>query len=394
MFTFKEVLVMAPKEWKTHNPTGSKRVVVTKELPGSRWLETLIKADCRVELCTSTDVLSVDDIKAAIGAQCDGVLGQLTEDWGDELFAALKTAGGTAYSNVAVGYNNVDVDAATKHGIPVGNTPGVLTETTAQMAVALTFAAARRTGEAERFLRAGKYKGWLMTLFLGELLWHKTVGVIGAGRIGATYARMMVEGHKMNLIYYDVYPNEDLEDYVAAYADFLNSRGEEPVHCIRAGSVEEVLRQADCVSIHTVLDESTHHLINVDSLALMKENSILVNTSRGPVVDEAALIAHCQKHPNFRAGLDVFEDEPEMKPGLVGLDNVVIVPHIASATRWTREGMATLAAGNVAGILSGYPAWNQPDILPFLEGESPQAAPSIVNAKVLGITLYTSGEKS
>jgi hydroxypyruvate reductase 1 len=379
---------MAPKKWETHNPSGNKRVVVTKELPGSRWLETLIKAGCRVELCTSTDVLSVEEIKAAIGAQCDGVLGQLTEDWGHELFSALKAAGGTAYSNVAVGYNNVDVDAATKHGIPVGNTPGVLTETTAQMAVTLTFAAARRTGEAERFLRAGKYKGWLMTLFLGELLWRKTVGVIGAGRIGATYARMMVEGHKMNLVYYDIYPNQDLEDYISAYGDFLKSRGEEPVSCKRADTVEDLLREADCVSVHTVLDESTHHLINAASLALMKENAILVNTSRGQVVDEAALVAHCRKHPNFRAALDVFEDEPAMKPGLVELDNVLIVPHIASATRWTREGMASLAAGNVAGILSGYPAWNRPDILSFLEGESPQAAPSIVNANELGIALY------
>lgn len=379
---------MAPKAWETHNPSGSKRVVVTKELPGSRWLETLIEAGCRVEVCTSSDVLSVAEIKAAIGAQCDGVLGQLTEVWGDELFAALKAAGGTAYSNVAVGYNNVDVAAATKHGIPVGNTPGVLTETTAQMAVALTFAAARRTGEAERFLRAGKYKGWLMTLFLGELLWRKTVGVIGAGRIGATYARMMVEGHKMNLIYHDLYPNQDLEDYIAAYADFLQSRGEAPVSCKRAQTIEEVLREADCVSVHTVLDESTHHLINADTLALMKDNAILVNTSRGPVVDEAALVAHCRTHPDFRAGLDVFEDEPQMKPGLVDLDNVLIVPHIASATRWTREGMAALAAGNVAGLLSGYPAWNRPDILSFLEGESPRAAPSIINAKELGIPLF------
>jgi len=227
-----------------------------------------------------------------------------------------------------------------------------------------------------------------MTLFLGELLWRKTVGVIGAGRIGATYARMMVEGHKMNLIYHDIYPNKDLEDYIAAYTSFLKSRGEEPVSCKRADTVEDVLREADCVSVHTVLDESTHHLINAKSLALMKENAILVNTSRGPVVDEAALVAHCRKHPDFRAGLDVFEEEPEMKPGLVELDNVLIVPHIASATRWTREGMASLAAGNVAGILSGYPAWNHPDILSFLEGESPRAAPSIVNAKELGIPLF------
>ena len=379
---------MSPKNWEIHNPAGSKRVIVTKELPGTRWLDILTGAGCKVEICTSTEVLSVADIRAAMGTQCDGVLGQLTEDWGDELFAALKAAGATAYSNVAVGYNNVDVDAATRHGIPMGNTPGVLTETTAQMAVTLTFAAARRTGEAERFLRADKYKGWLMTLFLGELLWRKTVGVIGAGRIGATYARMMVEGHKMNLIYYDIHPNKDLEDYIAAYGDFLKSRGEEPVSCKRADTVAEVLQQADCVSVHTVLDDSTHHLINAASLALMKENAILVNTSRGPVVDEAELVAHCQEHPNFRAGLDVFEDEPEMKPGLTELDNVLIVPHIASATRWTREGMATLAAGNVAAILMDYPVWNKPDILPFLEADPPEAAPSIVNAAALGLPLF------
>jgi hydroxypyruvate reductase 1 len=379
---------MDASNMKSYNSSGSKRVFVTKELPGSLWLERLTQADCKVEVCTSTDVLSVDEIKTVIGEQCDAVLGQLTEDWGDALFGALKAAGGTAYSNVAVGYNNVDVDAATKHGIPVGNTPGVLTETTAQMAVTLTFATARRTGEAERFLRAGKYKGWLMKLFLGELLWRKTLGIVGAGRIGAAYARMMVEGHKMNLVYHDIYPNQELEDYIAAYSDFLVSRGEEPVSCTRADTLEDLLQKADCVSVHTVLDESTHHLINAERLALMKENAVLVNTSRGPVVDEAALVAHCQTHPNFRAGLDVFEDEPAMKPGLVELDNVLIVPHIASATRWTREGMATLAASNVVGILSGYPAWNKPDILPFLEAEWPKAAPSIVNAQALGVPLH------
>ena len=140
--------------------------------------------------------------------------------------------------------------------------------------------------------------------------------------------------------------------------------------------------------MHTWIDDSTHHLINAERLALMKETAILVNTSRGPVVDEAALVDHCRRHPDFRAGLDVFEDEPNMKPGLVDLDNVVIVPHIASATRWTREGMATLAASNVAGLLTGYPVWNQPDILPFLETNAPKAAPSIVNAKELGLALY------
>ena len=380
---------MSDKEWRMHNPSGSKRVVVTKELPGDRWLEILAQADCKVEICTSTDILSVEEIEAAIGDRCDGAIGQLTEDWGEKLFTTLKAAGGKAYSNYAVGYNNVDIDGGTKQGIPVGNTPGVLTETTAEMAVALTFAAARRVVEADRFMRGGQYKGWLPTLFLGELFWHKTVGVIGAGRIGATYARMMVEGHKMNLIYYDLYQNKALEDYIAAYGEFLKAQGEKPVSWKRAESAEEVLREADLVSLHPVLDETTHHLINTERLALMKENAILVNTSRGPVIEETALVAHCRKHPNFRVGLDVFEDEPDMKPGLSELDNVVIVPHIASATIWTREGMATLAASNVAGILMGYPAWQDQDISPFLGDDPPRAAPSIVNAKELGVPPYT-----
>jgi len=379
---------MGSKEWRIHNPSGKRRVIVTKELPGDRWLNFLTAADCKIEICKSPEVLSSQEIKAAFGDRCDAAIGQLTEPWGDELFAALKTAGGTAYSNYAVGFNNVDVDAATRHGIPVGNTPGVLTETTAQMAVALTFAAARRVGEAERFLRDGKYRGWLPTLFLGNLLWRKTLGIIGAGRIGSAYAHMMVEGHKMNLIYFDVYPNADLENDVARYNDFLSAQGQPPVSCKRAETVEELLQEADCVSIHTILDESTHHLINAKRLALMKNDAILVNTSRGPVIDEAALVAHCQKQPDFKAGLDVFEDEPDLKPGLVELDNVVIVPHIASATSWTRQGMATLAAANVAGILQGYPAWQRPDIMPFLEGESRKAAPSILNADALGIPTY------
>ena len=333
-------------------------------------------------------MLSSEEIKEAFGDSCDSAIGQLTEPWDDELFAALKAAGGTAYSNYAVGFNNVDVDAATKHGIPVGNTPGVLTETTAQMAVALTFAAARRVGEAEQFLRKGQYMGWLPTLFMGNLLWRKTVGVIGAGRIGAAYAQMMVEGHKMNLVYYDPYKNEALENYLDQYNKFLESQGQAPVSCKRAETIEELLQEADCVSIHTILDDSTHHLINAERLKLMKADAIIVNTSRGPVIDEAALVAHCQNNPDFKAGLDVFEDEPDMKPGLVDLDNVVIVPHIASATSWTRQGMATLAAANVAGILQGYSAWQRPDIIPFLEGDSPKAAPSILNADALGIPTY------
>ncbi|MCZ6632357.1 MAG: NAD(P)-dependent oxidoreductase [bacterium] len=381
---------MGANDWRTHNPSGSKRVVCTKELPGTRWLEVLEAADCKVEIGTSTDILSVEEIKEKIGDRCDGVIGQLTEKWGEELFSALKNAGGKAYSNYAVGYNNVDVGVATKYGIPVGNTPGVLTETTAEMAISLTFSAARRVVEGDAFMRAEKYKGWLPTLYLGELMNRKTVGVLGAGRIGATYAKMMVEGFKMNLVYFDPYPNEYLENYIKAYGEFLKAQGDEPVTCQRLETAEDVLKVADVVSLHPILDDTTFHLMNTERLGVMKDNAILVNASRGPVIDEAALVEHCKSHPNFRVGLDVFEDEPLMKPGLKDLDNVVIVPHIASATIWTRSGMATLAGSNIAGILNGYGAWPDPDgVLPFLGDNPPKAAPSIVNAEEVGVAAYS-----
>ena len=373
---------MSTIEWTVYNPQGPMRVIVTKKLPGGRWLDLLTDAGCRVEVCPSFEVLSVEEIAAAIGPRCDGAIGQLTESWGEPLFGALAAAGGRAYSNYAVGYNNVDLPAATRHAIPVGNTPGVLTESTAQMAVALTFAAARRLGESERFLRDGRYTGWLPDLFLGSLLWRSTVGVVGAGRIGEAYARMMVEGHKMDLLYYDLVRNESLEAYVTGYGEFLQSQGLAPVSCRRVKTVEALLERSDCVSLHTALDASTRHLINGERLALMKRDAVLVNTSRGPVIDEDALVAHCRRHPEFRVGLDVFENEPQLAPGLRELENVVIVPHIASATRYSREGMAAIAAANVAGILRGDPLWKGPDISAFLGQNPPRAIPSIVNTDV------------
>jgi hydroxypyruvate reductase 1 len=377
---------MGARGWKVYNPSGKRRVVVTKELPGDRWLEILAAADARVEFGTGTRILRVREIKAAIGDRCDGAIGQLTEDWGDTLLEALSKAGGSAYSNYAVGYDNVDVDAATARGIPVGNTPGVLTQTTAEMAVALTLSAARRVPEADAYMRGGSYEGWLPTLFLGELLARKTVGVIGAGRIGTAYAKMMVEGFKMDCVYSDIHRNQSLERYIRDYATFLRSQGETPVKLTRASSVDEVLKQSDVVSLHPPLDRMTHHLIDAKRLGLMKGNAILINTARGPVIDEAALVAHCRRNPDFKAGLDVFEDEPKMKPGLRRLKNVVIVPHIASATQWARRGMATLAASNVAALLRGWPVSTDPGrILEFVEGRAPRAAPSIVNARELGL---------
>jgi hydroxypyruvate reductase 1 len=374
---------LAPKEWTVLNPRGSRRVIVTKDLPGARWLDVLTAADCSVEVCQSSDVLTPDEIAERIGDSCDGAIGQLTEDWNAGLFVKLAAAGGTAYSNYAVGYNNVDVAGATAVGIPVGNTPGVLTETTAEMAVALTFAVGRRVVAGDRFMRGGHYEGWLPALFMGKRFHGRTVGIIGAGRIGAAYGRMMVEGHKMNLVYFDLSANKALEQYITDYSAFLVANGEAPVSCRRVGTIEELLATTDVVSLHTVLDDSTTHLINAERLALMKPDAILVNTSRGPIIDEVALVAHCWANPGFRVALDVFEVEPAMKPGLAELENAVIVPHIASATRWTREGMATLAAANVAAILQGYPAWENDDILPFLSGDVPKAAPSIVNTEDL-----------
>lgn len=374
-----------------HNPDGNLRVVVTKPLPGDRWLNVLTSSGCRVEVCTAEQtILDNDTIKTLIGSKCDGVIGQLTEGWNKDLFNALKAAGGRAYSNYAVGYNNVVVPDATAVGIPVGNTPGVLTETTAELAAALTMAASRRVVEADTFMRGGQYKGWLPTLFVGSLLQGKTVGIIGAGRIGTAYARMMVEGHKMDLLYYDPYPNKFLEEYVADYGKLLESKGEKPVTVRRCETVEEVLAKSDVVSLHCNLDEATKHLINKERLSKMKPDAVLVNAARGPVIDEAALVAHLQANPEFRCGLDVFEDEPDMKPGLAECNNAVIVPHIASATLWTRAGMATLAACNVAATLKGYPAWNKPDVLPFVDGpfeDIPKAAPSIVNAKELNLAM-------
>jgi len=375
---------MQVAKWKTENPDGSRRVIVTKEIPGQRWLEILTAADCRIEICTSTHILNIAEIKTAIGAKCDGAIGQLTEDWGDELFSALKTAGGVAYSNYAVGYNNVDLHAANRNGIPVGNTPGVLTEATAEMCLALSFAAARRIPEADEFMRGGKYNGWLPTLFMGKLFWGKTVGVIGMGRIGLAYAKMMATACHMNVLYYDPYCVLPVAEYLDALNEFFRSQGEKTVTCTSCGSLRELCEKSDLISINTVLNNETRHLIDAQAFSWMKNDAIFINAARGPILDEAALVEHAKNHPAFRAGLDVYEDEPTMKPGLSDLKNVVLMPHTASATTYSREGMAALAASNVAGMLQGYPAWQKPNISDFLDGDFPPYAASVVNAADVG----------
>jgi len=376
--------------FRTYNGDGRHRVIVTRPLPGDRWLDILTAASLRVDVWTG--VLTPDSklLRGYMLPCCDGVIGQLTEAWDESSFFLLEKAGCRVYSNYAVGYDNVDIEAATAHGIAVGNTPGVLTDTTAELACALTLASARRIAEADRFVRAGSFSGWSPTLLLGNLLARKTVGVIGMGRIGYAYARIMTGGFRTNLLYYDIRKNCDIERYVARFNRFLVQDKKPPVVCTRAESVDELLANADIVSIHVSLDEDTCRMIGKRELALMKEDAVLVNTSRGSILDEKALVCHCRTHPRFLAGLDVYENEPNRAPGLDSLDNVVLLPHLGSATRWTRESMATIAALNVTGILRGLPVWPDPEnVLTFLGSVPPAAVPSIVNGHELGLPIYT-----
>jgi glyoxylate reductase len=240
-------------------------------------------------------------------------------------------------ANVAVGYDNIDVDAATEAGIMISNTPGVLTETTADFAWALLMSVARRIPEAQGFLRAGRFHGWGIMMMLGEDVTGKTLGLAGFGRIGQGVAKR-ARGFDMRVLFYDPMPG--LEDAAAEL-------GAERV------DLETLLRESDFLSVHTPLTEDTHHLIGSKQLAIMKSTSFLINTSRGSVVDEAALVEALRDGSIKGAALDVYEHEPNVHPGLLELDNAVITPHIASASVATRARMATMAAENVIAALSG-----------------------------------------
>ncbi len=239
-------------------------------------------------------------------------------------------------ANYAVGYNNIDIEAATKIGIPVSNTPGVLTDTTAEMAWALMFSVARRIVEGDKFTRAGRFKGWEPMLMLGQDISNKTLGIIGTGRIG-TALGLKSKGFNMDVLYVDKRKNETLEREV-------NASKEE---------IFEVLRKSDIISIHVPLIDSTLHMIGEKELKMMKKNAILINTSRGPVVDEKALIKALKEKWIFGAGLDVYEHEPYICEDLKKLNNVVLQPHSASATIETRTKMAIIAAVNMIVGLKG-----------------------------------------
>jgi glyoxylate reductase len=242
-------------------------------------------------------------------------------------------------ANVAVGYNNIDVAAARRRGIVVTNTPDVLTETTADFAWALLMAAARRVVEADHYARSDQWKSWTWDLLWGADVHGKTLGVVGFGRIGRAVARRGL-GFGMRVLYHDTVRAD------AATERELNAT---PV------DLPTLLRESDFVSLHTLLTPETRHLINERTLRLMKKTAILVNAARGPVVDEAALVKALAEEWIRGAGLDVFEDEPSIHPGLLSLRNVTLAPHIASASNETRIGMARLAIQNCLAVLEGKP---------------------------------------
>ncbi len=291
--------------------------------------------DCvEVDYNKSDESLTPAALRSRLAGK-QGLVSQLTDRVDAALMDALPVL--RVVSNVAVGFDNIDVAAATQRGVIVTNTPGVLTETTADLAFALILAAGRRIGEAERYLRAGRYKQWGIDLLVGRDIWGSTLGVVGMGRIGQAVVRRS-QGFNMRVVYHDpIRQSEEIERELG----------------ITYVSMSELLAQSDFVTLHCALTSETRHLIGWVELRAMKRTAVLVNTSRGPVVDEAALVDALDANMIAAAGLDVFENEPQVHPRLLGLENALIVPHIASASVATRTRMSMMAAENMAAGLSG-----------------------------------------
>jgi len=242
-------------------------------------------------------------------------------------------------ANYAVGYNNIDLQAARDKGIVVTNTPDVLTAATADLTWALILAVSKRIPESERYLRQGQFFGWRPKLMLGGDVSGKTIGIVGAGRIGQAVARRAV-GFDMQVLYHSRNQNIDFETSTPA----------------KYVELDQLLQESDFISLHCPLSEETHYLINAQNISLMKKGAYLINTARGPVVDEAALISALESGHLAGAGFDVYEQEPVVPQSLLELDNVVLLPHIGSATYETRDEMARICALNIIEVLEGRPA--------------------------------------
>ncbi|HKG03469.1 MAG TPA: D-glycerate dehydrogenase [Conexibacter sp.] len=310
------------------------RIVVTRRVPQQAL--DLLGASADVWVSPHDRPLTVPELHEAI-AGVDAVVA-LLHDRVDDAFLDAAGPQLRCVSTVAVGYDNIDVEACTRRGVQVTNTPGVLTEATADIAMGLILASTRRFGEGERLLRSRQPWAWSMFFMLGTSLQGKTLGIVGLGEIGRATARR-ARAFGMEIAYFSrrhVSPEVEEE---------LGGAGHVPL--------QELLATADVVSLHCPLTDETRHLIDADALKLMRPEAYLVNTARGPVVDEAALVEALRDGTIRGAGLDVFEQEPQVHPGLLELDNVVLIPHLGSATIETRTAMAELAARNALAVSAG-----------------------------------------
>jgi glyoxylate reductase len=312
----------------------AKRILISNVLPADA--RRIIPVDIEVEYNETDRPLPRADLIRRLRDK-DGLICHIISTIDDDVLAAAP--GLKVVSNVAVGYNNIDVAAARRRGVVVTNTPDVLTETTADFAWALLMAAARRVVEADHYARSGQWKTWKWDLLWGADIHGKTLGVVGFGRIGRAVARR-ARGFGMRVLYCDTIRAD------AAAEQQLNATPTD---------LDTLLRESDFVSLHALLSPETRHLINERTLRLMKKTAILVNAARGPVVDEAALAKALAEGWIAGAGLDVFEEEPTIHPGLMPLRNVTLAPHIASASHETRVGMAMLAIRNCLAVLEGKP---------------------------------------
>jgi len=307
------------------------KVLVTRRIPEAGL--ALIREKCDLEIYEEDRVIPRQLLLEKI-PPVQGLLCLLSEKIDEELLH--KAPHLKVVSNFAVGYDNIDIAAATRRGVVVTNTPGVLTEATADMAWALLLAAARRLGEGDHIMRHGQFEGWGPMFLLGQDIKGKTLGILGAGRIGSAVVERSA-GWEMPILYYDHNRNDVLEAKFSA----------------RKVTLEKLASSADFISIHLPASPDTHHLIDEKILKQMKKTAVLINTARGAIIDEKALVQALREKWIAAAGLDVFEKEPQLAEGLDQLENVVLAPHLGSATIQARDGMATLAATNLLAVLAG-----------------------------------------
>ncbi|MES3031048.1 MAG: D-glycerate dehydrogenase [Patescibacteria group bacterium] len=311
-----------------------KKIYITRQIP-ELGIKMLTDKGYEVDVNTKDRPLTKKElIKALSKKTYDGVLTLLTDQIDGEVMDACPTA--KIYANFAIGFNNFNLEEAKKRNIILTNTPGGGADRVAEHAWALILALSCRVAEGDRYMRDGKYKGWDPMLLHGTKLAGKTLGILGSGRIGADVAHRGKFGFNMNVAYYDVKRNEAIEKEFGA---------------VFYPTVEEVLKVSDVVSIHVPLLDSTKHLMNEERLKMMKRDAYLINTSRGPVIDEKALVEALKVGTIRGAGLDVFEFEPELVKGLSKLENVVLTPHIASATEESRHDMTVLSVENIISTL-------------------------------------------